>query len=345
MTEQEPMPDPSSAEATEGKLAKVPEALPEEWHERWEQFLAWRRDNPLYEDAIELCRALAESERGRKELEDRWDALCDVVVDCYDRAAKAEKEAAFLADVLDTAAGAGEELIAERDALLRRLDAATKGQEALKAEVEGLGQAGYWLAVIAQEALDDGEAAEDCLRIMTGHRDTLLREKQEWRAERGTLANKLEGAHDKLRECAEWLDVTELGHENKSLRATLQKVRRQRDAENERAWKVTAQRDALKARLDEIAEQQRIIMAEPCDASERHCTCVPILRREVERLKQELGDCRNARAVDKFSDECHARLVRIAARAETLCCQATKLMPALEAAGFSGSAGRLGELT
>jgi len=38
-------------------------------------------------------------------------------VDCYDRAAKAEKEAAFLAEVLDTAAGAAEELIAERDAL------------------------------------------------------------------------------------------------------------------------------------------------------------------------------------------------------------------------------------
>ena len=96
-------------------------------------FIMWLANN-----FDRLCRALAESERGRKELEDRWDALCDVVVDCYDRAAKAEKEAAFLAEVLDTAAGAAEELIAERDALLRRLDAATKGQGALKAEVERL---------------------------------------------------------------------------------------------------------------------------------------------------------------------------------------------------------------
>ena len=43
----------------------------------------------------------------------------------------------------------------------------------------------------------------------------------------------------------------------------------------------------LQSQLAEIHDQQRHIMDESC-GDERHCTCVPILKREVQRLKGEL---------------------------------------------------------
>jgi len=183
------------------------------------------------------------------------------------------------------------------------------------------------------------EAAEDCLRIMTGHRDTLLREKQQRRAERDALQEEVDAF-----KCASML----VGHSGDPANITpgavekhiteLRAAEAERDTlktdyigcvkkfddcraqlarcvdhcgedrdgygqadEDGRPWHewlieeaekriraLRAERDALEARLDEIAEQQRIIMAEPCDASQRHCTCVPVLRREVERLRAAL---------------------------------------------------------
>lgn len=43
-----------------------------------------------------------------------------------------------------------------------------------------------------------------------------------------------------------------------------------------------------KAVLDELSEQYRRVMAEPCSLGakdEVHCTCVPVLRRAVEHLR------------------------------------------------------------
>lgn len=42
-----------------------------------------------------------------------------------------------------------------------------------------------------------------------------------------------------------------------------------------RAWKQQVE-DAIKAAMDET-----------CDANERHCTCVPLLRSEVRRLREQ----------------------------------------------------------
>jgi len=43
--------------------------------------------------------------------------------------------------------------------------------------------------------------------------------------------------------------------------------------------------ELLTAELNGILDASRAIMAEPCDAGEVHCTCVPLLRMEIERLR------------------------------------------------------------
>ena len=44
----------------------------------------------------------------------------------------------------------------------------------------------------------------------------------------------------------------------------------------------------LQAWKADVMESQRIVMEEKCAGDERHCTCVPILRRELKRLQGKL---------------------------------------------------------
>ena len=44
----------------------------------------------------------------------------------------------------------------------------------------------------------------------------------------------------------------------------------------------------LQSLLDEITDAHRVVMDEKCHADERHCTCVPVLRKENERLQSRL---------------------------------------------------------
>lgn len=46
--------------------------------------------------------------------------------------------------------------------------------------------------------------------------------------------------------------------------------------------------ERLQSRLTEITDAHRVVMDEKCHADERHCTCVPVLRAEVARLRREL---------------------------------------------------------
>lgn len=50
-----------------------------------------------------------------------------------------------------------------------------------------------------------------------------------------------------------------------------------------------AENERLRAELAEIAETYRRIMDEPC-GDEQHCTCVPVLRTENERLRTALRE-------------------------------------------------------
>lgn len=59
------------------------------------------------------------------------------------------------------------------------------------------------------------------------------------------------------------------------------------------------ERDELKERLADWENDVKAAMDERCDLYEKHCTCVPALRREVKRLQEALGkfgvhpkDCR-----------------------------------------------------
>lgn len=48
------------------------------------------------------------------------------------------------------------------------------------------------------------------------------------------------------------------------------------------------ERDALKARLDDYFDDHRAVVAGQCAPDERHCSCVPHLRREVEAMRAAL---------------------------------------------------------
>ena len=53
--------------------------------------------------------------------------------------------------------------------------------------------------------------------------------------------------------------------------------------------RVELEREVAELRLwkQDIEAQVALVMDEECGTDERHCTCVPILRREVERLREE----------------------------------------------------------
>lgn len=59
---------------------------------------------------------------------------------------------------------------------------------------------------------------------------------------------------------------------------------------------LTKDRDELKALHDDWKEGYIAVMLEKCPPDEQHCTCVPELRREIERLKEkecygDIGAC------------------------------------------------------
>lgn len=89
----------------------------------------------------------------------------------------------------------------------------------------------------------------------------------------GGLRHDLEIAHDHRR-------IAEQGRD------------RLRDALHEASGIAVAignDRDKCRDKLADYESAVATIMSEPCDESERHCTCVPSLRIEVERLRTELA--------------------------------------------------------
>ena len=56
-----------------------------------------------------------------------------------------------------------------------------------------------------------------------------------------------------------------------------------------------AEVERLKAELEDIAESHRMVMNEQCPGDEIHCTCVPILKREIAALTKALEEALNVR--------------------------------------------------
>lgn len=54
------------------------------------------------------------------------------------------------------------------------------------------------------------------------------------------------------------------------------------------------ERDALQAKLDDIEGAYRTVIDEKCASDEKHCTCVPHLRRRIAELEEVLRDAREA---------------------------------------------------
>lgn len=46
--------------------------------------------------------------------------------------------------------------------------------------------------------------------------------------------------------------------------------------------------EELQQELDDWKESHRIVMEEKCPVDEKHCTCVPSLKKEIEKLKKEI---------------------------------------------------------
>ena len=51
--------------------------------------------------------------------------------------------------------------------------------------------------------------------------------------------------------------------------------------------KIKAENERLKDELSAIAEAHKQVMSEQCAPDEKHCTCVPVLRAEINRLKED----------------------------------------------------------
>lgn len=46
----------------------------------------------------------------------------------------------------------------------------------------------------------------------------------------------------------------------------------------------------FKEELDDIYAQHKMVMAEKCAPDEKHCTCVPMLRRDLKKVTEELNE-------------------------------------------------------
>ncbi|MHC4264348.1 MAG: hypothetical protein ACYSUK_00225 [Planctomycetota bacterium] len=54
--------------------------------------------------------------------------------------------------------------------------------------------------------------------------------------------------------------------------------------------RLQADNEHLRTKLDDIKNATKASMDETCDLSERHCTCVPLLRREIKHLRVALNN-------------------------------------------------------
>lgn len=82
-----------------------------------------------------------------------------------------------------------------------------------------------------------------------------------------------------------------------------------------------AGQDQHEQTIADMQEQHRLVMDEKCPSDEVHCTCVPILRVEIERLKMNVGDIaadarleerERCRPVAVALKRCHERMKHIA---------------------------------
>ena len=69
--------------------------------------------------------------------------------------------------------------------------------------------------------------------------------------------------------------------------ASLKKHRVERDELIDEIACLEQEVERLRETLDEITERHVRVMEERCPTDERHCTCVPMLRGEIERLQLE----------------------------------------------------------
>ena len=65
-----------------------------------------------------------------------------------------------------------------------------------------------------------------------------------------------------------------------------------------------AEIERLRLIVDDITNAHRVVMDEACGADERHCTCVPILRSEIEQLWRMLAAA-DARTGEKIEEIGH----------------------------------------
>lgn len=119
------------------------------------------------------------------------------------------------------------------------------------------------------------EAARADLARVTAERDAAVSDQNEAMA----LVIGLEGAVHRL---TEELRVARLDASTTSLQAD--GYRRERDA--------------LQARLDDYYDDHRAVVAGQCAPDERHCSCVPHLRREVEAMRAVVEAARVLRDAD-----------------------------------------------
>lgn len=73
------------------------------------------------------------------------------------------------------------------------------------------------------------------------------------------------------------------------LRRELEIAKSQAIQARAQAVTVAAERDELRQELSDLAAAHRRIMEEDCPGDEVHCTCVPMLRRELKDARDELA--------------------------------------------------------
>ena len=71
----------------------------------------------------------------------------------------------------------------------------------------------------------------------------------------------------------------------------------------------------MQGQLDQIADATTAAMDERCDASERHCTCVPLLRVKVEGLRTQLRTLANEVCCYHATGKAYPGMVLLATRA------------------------------
>lgn len=108
-----------------------------------------------------------------------------------------------------------------------------------------------------------------------------------------------------------WLDITTLaGTDVPALVANIEFLRSEYDIEHKQhqALRVLwdeehAKRLELEAELADWRDTQRSVMAERCGDDREHCTCVPVLRREIERLRDLLQASLDLQAAEQATSD------------------------------------------